>query len=409
MKELVRLILIVDDQQGVRELFKENLQEQGYICLAASSGDEALEIMATQTVDLALIDIMMPGMNGLVLFQHVKELYPAVAVIFITAMNDADIAVEHLKNGGYDYIVKPVTRHRLQQAVEEALEKCTAMLEDKQNRRSLEQWIALRAEESQARMCEIDALDHVSQADLPQKQSRLWRTVIRSQESKKKRVSEYLHGHVQSKLLVLQHRLGQCQEMVALDPEKASASLDEIKAELRSIQEDDIRRSSHELYPSIVKIGLIPALRSLRDRFWKGIPVDLCIDAEVDSAEEYNQKSFPEELKVGVYRIVEEALENVVKHAHAQTTKIKLYYNGDGHLALDVDDDGCGFDINKVSRASGLPAINGYAEGLGGSCQFDSVPGHGTRVHVILPFPTRLTWQVAKSQHHDNVLVQQAA
>ena len=70
-------------------------------------------------------------------------------------------------------------------------------------------------------------------------------------ESLRKRISQYLHGQVRSKMLALQHRLGQCQELVYHDPEKASRMVEEIRAALQSIQEDDIRLASHELYPSI--------------------------------------------------------------------------------------------------------------------------------------------------------------
>ena len=126
-------ILVVDDEEGIRDLLKDNLEEQGYICHTAPSGDVALQVLATETVDLALVDIMMPGMTGLSFFEHAKERYPDVAIIFVTAMNDLNIAVQHLKHGLYDYMVKPITRKRLQEAVVEALDKRMAMRADRQH------------------------------------------------------------------------------------------------------------------------------------------------------------------------------------------------------------------------------------------------------------------------------------
>ena len=111
-------ILVVDDEPGIRDLLKDNLEEQGYVCHTAPDGDAALNVLAEQTVQLALVDIMMPGMTGLSLFERVRERYPDLAVIFVTAWDDLNIAVQNLKNGAYDYVVKPVTRKRLQQAVE---------------------------------------------------------------------------------------------------------------------------------------------------------------------------------------------------------------------------------------------------------------------------------------------------
>ena len=125
-------ILVVDDEYEIRYVFKESLEESGYACHVASSGDAALQVLATETVDLALVDIMMPGMSGLTLFERIMERYPDVAVIFITGMNDVNIAVRHLKHGACDYLVKPVTLGRLKQAVEETLDKRNAMLGDSQ-------------------------------------------------------------------------------------------------------------------------------------------------------------------------------------------------------------------------------------------------------------------------------------
>ena len=89
-------ILIVDDFENSLLLFKQGLEEKGYVCHTAASGSAALEVLATEAVDLALIDVMMPGMTGLSLFQRLKELYPQLAVIFITGVDDLDLAVEHL-------------------------------------------------------------------------------------------------------------------------------------------------------------------------------------------------------------------------------------------------------------------------------------------------------------------------
>ena len=111
-------VLIVDDEEGIRELLKDKLQEQGYCCHTAANGEAALDFLANEEVDLVLLDIMMPGMTGLNLFERTKEMYPDMAVIFITAMEELNVAVENLRNGASDYIVKPVPRKRLTQAVE---------------------------------------------------------------------------------------------------------------------------------------------------------------------------------------------------------------------------------------------------------------------------------------------------
>ena len=116
-------VLVVDDEQQIRDMFCESLQEAGHTCFSAAGGKEALGILANEAIDLVIIDIIMPGMSGLSLFEYMKERHPDVAAIFVTAMDDVNIAVSNLKHGAYDYLLKPVTLKRLKEAVDEVLEK----------------------------------------------------------------------------------------------------------------------------------------------------------------------------------------------------------------------------------------------------------------------------------------------
>ena len=122
MKTLRTHILVVDDEEEIRDLYKDSLEESGHVCHGAASGNAALELLETEVMDLVLLDITMPGMSGLTLFQHVKELHPDVGVIFVTAMDDVSIAINYLKNGACDYLVKPVPLKRSKRAVEDALD-----------------------------------------------------------------------------------------------------------------------------------------------------------------------------------------------------------------------------------------------------------------------------------------------
>ena len=121
MEDLGTHILIVDDESEIRDIFSERLEAMGYVCFAAPNGEAALQVMATERVDLALVDLRMPGMSGQVLFEHMVAQYRDIAVIFVTAMDDVDIAVRNLKLGAHDYLVKPVPLRRLRKAIEEAL------------------------------------------------------------------------------------------------------------------------------------------------------------------------------------------------------------------------------------------------------------------------------------------------
>lgn len=216
------------------------------------------------------------------------------------------------------------------------------------------------------------------------------RRILALQESARRQVSEYLHGHVQSKLLALQYYLTKCQELIPADPDEACRLLDQIRTDLEGVQDVDIRRASHDLYPSIIRLGLLPALRSLRDRMAALVHTDLVVADEITEVEEHDSRAFDDEFKIGVYRIVEEALTNVVKHSGATEAGVVFNFRLDGCLSLAIDDNGYGFDVSAVSSSQGLIAMTDYAEALVGSCRISSVPGLGAKVHIILPAPASL-------------------
>ena len=209
--------------------------------------------------------------------------------------------------------------------------------------------------------------------------------IMALQESARRRVSEYLHGHVQSKLLALQYYLSRCQELMTVDPKEASDLLQRVRNELQQLQDNDIRRASHELYPAVIRLGLLPALRSLRDRVDGMVPTQLVVGKELTEMDGNNGKAFSEEFKIGIYRIGEEALSNVVKHARATEASVQLHHSKNGGFSLTIGDNGCGLHVSKVSFGLGLIAMRDYSEALGGGFDLESSPGRGTKIHVMLP------------------------
>ncbi len=108
-----RQILVVDDEKDLQELLQENLEDAGFVCFTACSGRDALRVFAAEEIDLAVVDVMMPGMSGVDLFTRIKEEYPRVAVLFLSAENRMDVAISQIKGGAMDYLVKPVEGTKL--------------------------------------------------------------------------------------------------------------------------------------------------------------------------------------------------------------------------------------------------------------------------------------------------------
>ncbi len=112
MKETVR-ILAVDDEEIVRESLSNWLLEDGYDVVAVESGFIAIEKVKKGNWNILLVDLKMPGMDGLQVLEEVKKLKPDIPVIIITAYATVDTAVKAMKDGAYDYLVKPFNPEEL--------------------------------------------------------------------------------------------------------------------------------------------------------------------------------------------------------------------------------------------------------------------------------------------------------
>ena len=100
-------ILVVDDELSMREFLSILLEKEGHHVFTGSDGMRGLEQLAQHDIDLVITDIRMSGMTGLELLQEVKEHYPQIPVLLITAYASPDDAVQAMRNGAFDYITKP--------------------------------------------------------------------------------------------------------------------------------------------------------------------------------------------------------------------------------------------------------------------------------------------------------------
>ncbi len=115
-------ILIVDDEYLIRWSLSENLKLEGLRCVTAESGEEALEAFRSELPDLVLLDIKLPGMDGVQVLERLKELDRDVPVVMVTATSQLDTAVRAMKLGAYDYVSKPFDLTEIRTKVRHALE-----------------------------------------------------------------------------------------------------------------------------------------------------------------------------------------------------------------------------------------------------------------------------------------------
>ncbi|GEJ58245.1 sigma-54-dependent transcriptional regulator [Anaeromyxobacter diazotrophicus] len=115
-------ILVVDDEKLIRWSVGERLQRDGYEVLAAESGEQALDLVAANAPDLMLLDVRLPGIDGLTTLQRALSINPEVTVLMMSAHSTVDIAVEAMKHGAIDFLVKPFPFQSLDAAVQRALQ-----------------------------------------------------------------------------------------------------------------------------------------------------------------------------------------------------------------------------------------------------------------------------------------------
>src|SRR5262245_46770777 len=100
-------ILIVDDEEAIREVVASLLEAQGYQCSTAGNGKEALAWLKQNSCDLVLTDMVMPQMDGMQLLGRLQEYDSELPVVMVTAMHDVSTAIDAIRHGAYDYILKP--------------------------------------------------------------------------------------------------------------------------------------------------------------------------------------------------------------------------------------------------------------------------------------------------------------
>ncbi|MCI0628253.1 MAG: response regulator, partial [Acidobacteria bacterium] len=137
-------ILVVDDEEAIREVVTTLLEAQGYRCAMVGNGRLAQEQLQKDSPDLVLSDMVMPEMDGMRLLEWLRGREPDVPVIMVTAMHDLSTALEAMRRGAYDYILKPFEKDQLFLCVRRALEHRRLVLENRNYQRNLENLVEER-------------------------------------------------------------------------------------------------------------------------------------------------------------------------------------------------------------------------------------------------------------------------
>jgi len=175
-------ILVVDDEETIRFALAKFLRSRGYQVHTAESGIEALAALSQGSFVLMLCDVRMPGMSGVEVVRQAVAADPDLAVMMLSAVNDAPTATEALSSGAMDYLMKPFHLEEMLSAVERALKKRTLQMEQRRVERLVREEVALRTaelEQEKERLRDLTV--------------RIAETLINAMEAK----DVYLRGHSQ--------------------------------------------------------------------------------------------------------------------------------------------------------------------------------------------------------------------
>jgi len=150
-------ILVVDDEEAIREIVSSMLTTVGYACKQAGSGMEALAVLTSgEDFELMLSDLMMADLDGIGLLERTKERYPDMPVVMVTAVHDISVALAAIRNGAYDYLLKPFEREQLLNTVSRALENRRLKVENRTYQTNLESLVEARTNQLQAAMANLE-------------------------------------------------------------------------------------------------------------------------------------------------------------------------------------------------------------------------------------------------------------
>jgi len=150
-------ILVVDDEEPIREIVSSMLAFANYQCRQAASGLEALALLDSgEQFELMLSDLMMADLDGIGLLERTKERYPDMPVVMGTAVHDISVALTAIRNGAYDYLLKPFEREQLLATVRRALENRRLKMENRAYQTNLEALVAQRTQQLRGALTDLE-------------------------------------------------------------------------------------------------------------------------------------------------------------------------------------------------------------------------------------------------------------
>ena len=343
MKKVLHIVHL-EDLDTDAELVAYVLKKGGINCVIhrAVNKQQFEQLLQYSKPDLILSDHSLPSFNSQEALQISKRIDATVPFILITSTVSEDYAVQIMKQGACDYILKD-RMQRLPSAVTAAIEKS-------------------EAEKALARQ-------RIVQEKL------LVKTSIRAQENVRNEIGLELHDNINQILAASKLFLDKALRQKTNEEELLVRCKDHLVNAI-----DEIRRLSHQsVTPSLESISLCQIIRDLIDDVQQGSSLQISFNAD-DSDEEQMGR----ELKLTIYRIIQEQLSNILKHSEAANAFIKIYPEAQSLILL-IGDDGKGANLEEKGNGIGLNNIKSRVDYFDGELIIQTVPGTGFTLKVKIP------------------------
>lgn len=340
------LIFIVDDDRGMLRLMEKTLQREGFATASAASAGDALEWLRTHHPALMLLDLKLQDMEGKEVVSHLSHRGTSIPFIVITGQGDERVAVEMMKRGALDYLVKDA---QFQEFVPSVV------------RRALDQI---------DRDCRLVAAE--------QERKRLQQQILEITERERRRIGQDLHDGLGQHLAGMELMM-QALEIDVANVSKAAAKIGKISEYLRQA----IRQSkslARGLSPvDLQASGLMSALEELASNVSTMFSVTCTFRCSRPVLVSDNAAA------THLFRIAQEAATNAIKHGQARRIEIELRREN-GQLLVSVRDNGKGFDAQAERDGSmGLSGMRYRAQMIGGKLNIEPGKGGGTIVTCAAP------------------------
>lgn len=384
-------ILVIDDEAAIRSSFRHYLEDYDYEVIEAENGRVGLEMFRQHKVDLVLVDLRMPEMDGLEVLSHIHQHAALIPVVVVSGTGVIGDAVRALRCGAWDYILKPIEDMAvLLHVVEKTLEKARLFQDNQQHQEHMEELVAKRTNEllmANRKLHQEIAERKLVETKLLTYQDKLRQLVSQltlTEEQERKRMAMGLHDRIGQSLAFMKIKLESMQSGKV--PQKTQKEIAEVSQTLSDLI--DVARSMTYDWgsPTLYALGLKDAIKE-----WLSEEVEPKYKLKTRYEDDGQDKPLTQDTAAFLFRSVRELLTNVAKHAHAHTVTVSVKRGEKDMLHVAVVDDGVGCpDINldhlpHKKKGYGLASIKERVEYMGGRMAASSSAGAGTGIHIWVP------------------------